>query len=92
MAEMPSERRSRPPVENARQEVADEFAFHLELRTRELIEEGLSPTEARAEARRGFGDMAEVEARCRRLAAKRDEARRRRRWFGDVRQIGRAHV
>ncbi|MEX0891726.1 MAG: ABC transporter permease [Gemmatimonadota bacterium] len=86
MVEMPSERRSRPPVENARREVADEFAFHLELRTRELIEEGLSPTEARAEARRGFGDMAEVEARCRRLAAKRDGARRRRRWFGDVRR------
>ncbi len=37
-------------------EVAEEMAFHLEMRTRELVDRGLDEDEARAEARRRFGD------------------------------------
>ena len=35
----------------------DEIAFHLEMRERDLRERGLSPTDARAEARRRFGPI-----------------------------------
>src|SRR5215210_6099372 len=46
-------------------EVDAELDFHLEMLTRELIEEGLSPEAARAEALRRFGDRAGVDAACR---------------------------
>lgn len=45
-------------------EVDDELAFHLEMRTRQLMERGLSPDEAAREAQRQFGDMARVRAVC----------------------------
>jgi predicted permease len=43
----------------------DELAFHLEMRVRELVDEGLSETAARAEARRRFGDMGRIQSECR---------------------------
>jgi predicted permease len=45
-------------------EVEDELAFHLEMRTRRLIEEGVPPDEARAEALRQFGDLESVRRSC----------------------------
>ena len=39
------------------EEVDGEFAFHLEMRTREYVMRGLSPEAARAEALRKFGDV-----------------------------------
>ena len=45
--------RRRPSID---EEVADEVAFHLEMRAAELVERGLPPDAARAEARRRFGD------------------------------------
>lgn len=59
----------RPPVE---EEVRDEFGFHLEMRVRDLIAEGLSPAEARAEAIRRFGNLRDTSATCRALAYERD--------------------
>ena len=39
------------------QEMADEMAFHIESKTRELVEGGMSETDARFEARRRFGSV-----------------------------------
>ncbi|HEY4562672.1 MAG TPA: permease prefix domain 1-containing protein, partial [Thermoanaerobaculia bacterium] len=60
------------------QDVDDEIAFHLEMRTRELIEEdGLEPAAAREEALRRFGQMEEVRRRCREIGR---QTARGRRW------------
>src|SRR5688572_32216949 len=59
----------RPPVVD---EVRDEFGFHLEMRVRDLIAEGLAPEEARAEAIRRFGNLQNTTATCRALAHERD--------------------
>lgn len=45
-------------------EVDDELAFHLEMRTRQLTDAGLSPHDARREALRQFGNLEEVRASC----------------------------
>ena len=37
-------------------DIDDELAFHLEMRERELVEQGLSVEEARHAARRQFGN------------------------------------
>lgn len=59
-------------------DVEDEIAFHLEMRERDLIARGMEPAQARAEARRRFGDRARVQAQMQRL--ERDRSR------GDVRR------
>jgi predicted permease len=41
--------------DDVRADVADEIAFHLEMRTEALVREGLTPAEARAQAEREFG-------------------------------------
>jgi predicted permease len=45
-------------------EVDDELAFHFEMRTRQLMQAGLAPDAARAEAQRQFGDVGGVRQRC----------------------------
>ncbi|MDQ6828534.1 MAG: ABC transporter permease [Gemmatimonadota bacterium] len=42
--------------------VTSEIAFHLEMRTREFIESGLSPDDARRAAERVFGDVQAIES------------------------------
>lgn len=49
---------------NIRREVDDEFQFHLEMRARELEEEGLERDEARRLARECFGSLEEVRREC----------------------------
>ena len=44
-------------------EIDDELDFHVEMRVRELIEEGLAPDEARKRARDAFGDAAATRRR-----------------------------
>ncbi|HEX4954041.1 MAG TPA: ABC transporter permease [Thermoanaerobaculia bacterium] len=79
------------------EEVAEELALHLELRTRQYVEEGLSEEAARGKALERFGDPGRFDALCRQLAQQRD---RRSRWrerlddlMGDarlaLRQLGR---
>ena len=68
------ELRQRPSVDD---EVRDEFDFHIEMVTRELIASGLSPDAARAEALRRFGDRATVDDACRRLGQQRERHRAR---------------
>ncbi len=48
-------------------ELEDELSFHLEMRVRELVEEGMTEAEARSEARRRFGDLGRVRAQCVRI-------------------------
>ena len=50
---------------HSRRDVADEIGFHLEMRTREFIERGMSPDDARRAAAASFGDVDAIEAECR---------------------------
>ena len=72
----------RVPVD---QEVRDELAHHLELRTRELIARGLAPADARAEAERRL-EAGRVAAELKRLGRARNESWARREWLDELRQ------
>ncbi len=48
-------------------DLEDELSFHVEMRIRELIEEGWSEADARSEARRRFGNLDRIRAQCRRI-------------------------
>src|ERR1700686_2277884 len=79
------------------EEVADELAFHLEMRGREYAPRGLAPAGAlgrresaargwapagaRGAARRRFGDLAQVKAACNAIGRGRDRAQRRALWL-----------
>jgi len=69
-----------------RREVDEELAFHLEMRTRELVEKGWDEEEARAEAEHRLGDLEEVRARMRREGERREAGMERRRWWDELRQ------
>jgi hypothetical protein len=53
----------RHPDEIAR-EVEAELRFHIEMRTRANIEDGMSPDEARAAALQSFGDFDRIKTSC----------------------------
>jgi putative ABC transport system permease protein len=59
----------RVPVD---QEVDEEIGFHIEMRTRELIDRGADPTTAREEAIKRAGDLRRLARRCIELGKKRD--------------------
>ncbi len=67
-------------------EVDDEVAFHLEMRTAELIARGLSPQQARSEAIRMFGDTNRWSAAMAKVDRERDANERRTEWLDDLRQ------
>ncbi|MGH7539373.1 MAG: permease prefix domain 1-containing protein, partial [Gemmatimonadota bacterium] len=60
--------------ERVREDLDDEIAFHLDMRTEDLVKRGMDPAEAREHAVREFGD---VDAARRALAG--DDARLERR-------------
>jgi putative ABC transport system permease protein len=66
---------------DARRDVSDEIRFHLDMRTQELIEQGMSADEALREAQRQFGDIAAIEAECRDERRARTRERGRREWW-----------
>jgi predicted permease len=66
---------SRPDPER---DVDDEIRFHLEMRTQEFIERGLASEAARRAALESFGDVAAIEAECRRQRSRRTSERARR--------------
>ena len=73
----------RVPVE---QEVRDELAHHVELRTQELIERGIDPEEARVLARMRLED-GRVEAELlTQLGRQRNDSWARRDWLDELRQ------
>ena len=67
-------------------EVASELSFHVEMRTRELVEAGMDEVEARAEAIRRFGGYAGVAYECRRIARGRNQMMNIRQWWAEIRQ------
>ena len=66
---------------DARRDVSDEIRFHLDMRTQELIEQGMPREEALREAQRQFGDVAAIEAECRDERRARTRERGRREWW-----------
>jgi putative ABC transport system permease protein len=73
----------RVPVE---QEVRDELAHHVELRTRDLIASGMDPARAREEAVRRFGNVDQMQARLTELGRGRDRTIERREWWDEFLQ------
>ena len=61
----------RPRVDD---EVDEEVAFHLEMRTREYIAGGMDPAAARLKAERRFGDIGRLRTTTERYVAKRQGA------------------
>jgi predicted permease len=67
-------------------QVDEELDFHLEMVTRDLVARGRSEPDARTEALRRFGDLAEVGARCRRLGLEHERNVRRAEYLSELRQ------
>ena len=67
------------------QEVDEELALHIELRTQELIERGLDAEAARASAVRRMGDVARVRRTCVDIGRKRDREMRILQWIDELR-------
>ena len=72
----------RVPVE---QEIDEEVAFHLEMRTRELVSRGMDPESARRIALRRLGDLHDLKQECAGLGRKRDRDMRVRQWLDELR-------
>jgi putative ABC transport system permease protein len=70
----------RVPLE---QEVDEEIALHVELRTRELVERGLDPETARDIVLSRIGDLGQLKRTCVDLGRKRDREMRLRQWLDD---------
>lgn len=73
----------RPRIE---QEVDDEVAFHLDMRIAELVANGHTPDDARAEALRRFGDTTHWSAIMSATDHERVASERRSEWMDDLRQ------
>ena len=70
-------------VPNAKRDVDDELAFHLDMRAREFMEQGLPEGEARRRAEESFGDVAAIRGDLSSERTERNEARKRRElWTG----------
>ena len=67
-------------------DVHDELAFHLDMRTNELIATGWSPQDARAEALRQFGDVGDATTYCRRTGERRERRLMRIEWLQGIGQ------
>jgi putative ABC transport system permease protein len=52
--------------------VEEEFAFHLDMRATELVQQGWEPDAAHAEARRQFGDLDDARNYCKRTDERRE--------------------
>ena len=68
------------------EEVDNELDFHVEMRTRELVQRGMDPEAARAAALARFGDLRSVNRRCRHIAKGRDRKMRWRDWLEEMGQ------
>ena len=67
------------------QEVDEEIALHLEMRTRELVARGIDPEPARELAQQRMGDVARSSATLRELGRKRDRDMRITLWLDELR-------
>src|SRR5215510_6247856 len=66
------------------QEVDEEIAFHIEMRTRELIERGIDPRTAREIVLARVGDVTRLKRTCIDLGRKREREMRITRWFEEL--------
>ncbi len=66
--------------------IDDEVSFHLEMRARELSDQGLDPEQARQEAQRRFGDEKRVKSDCARIDDISARSSRRGELLGEIRQ------
>lgn len=66
-------------------EVDEEIAFHVEMRTRELVERGMDPNTARDVAIGRLGDLAHIKRTCMDLSRKRDREMRLTQWLEELR-------
>jgi putative ABC transport system permease protein len=73
----------RVPLE---QEFDEEIALHLEMRTRELIDGGMEPAAARAQAIRKMGDVKRLKKDCVDLGRKRDREMSITLWLEELRE------
>jgi putative ABC transport system permease protein len=67
------------------QEVDDEIAFHIEMRTRELVERGVDAKTAREIVLARVGDVTRLRRTCIDLGRKREREMRITRWFEELR-------
>jgi putative ABC transport system permease protein len=67
------------------QEVDEELAFHIEMRTRELVAGGMDPADARAEAVQRLGDVTRLKRTCMDIGRKRDREMRLTQWIEEFR-------
>ena len=67
------------------QEIDEEIAFHIEMRTRELVERGMDRKTARATAIDRMGDLANLKHACVDLGRKRDREMRLTQWLDELR-------
>ena len=72
----------RVPVD---QEVDEEVEFHVAMRTRELVSQGMHPDAARRAALARLGDMRDIKRQCAGLGRKRDRDMRVRQWIDEFR-------
>jgi predicted permease len=82
-------RRFRLPWRGAKQirdEVDEELAFHLDMRTDALVREGMDREAARARARREFGNLDEARRSMLDADARTEGRRRRAEWLDELRQ------
>jgi putative ABC transport system permease protein len=84
----PRDRQLAPPRNRfaVDREVAAELDFHLQMTMSDLMNQGMSERDARAEAASRFGDRASVDAACRQLAHERDRHRSRVEYLSELRQ------
>src|SRR4051812_39224383 len=67
------------------QEIEEELALHLEMRTRELVGRGMDPAAARQQAIARLGDVARLKRDMTNLGNKRDREMRMTRWLEELR-------
>ena len=67
-------------------DVDAELAFHLDMRVRRLVEGGMEPAAARAEALRQFGDWDGVRPELVAMDTRREKVVRRTDFFAELRQ------
>jgi predicted permease len=65
-------------------DVDEELRFHLDMRTDDLVRTGMSPTAARAQALREFGDVREARGELAAIDQRRAARRDRAEWWSDL--------
>ncbi len=69
---------------DVRSDIAEEFAFHLDMRTDELVREGLTRDEARRQAEREFGSLDKSARTLAKVGDRLEQRRRTGRFLGEL--------